>query len=99
MIPATGAAARVDDARCRHRKVGVHRHVRSCYQIDDTHTIRDVIAEKIEGMAWGPDLEDGRRVLYVVSDNDIYPDLPTQIYAVAIDTSAAGANIGPGRSS
>jgi hypothetical protein len=59
------------------------------YKVDATHTIKDVIAEKIEGLAWGPDLPDGRHVLYVVSDNDLYPDLPTKIYAFAIDGAAA----------
>ena len=43
------------------------------------------IAEKIEGLAWGPDLEDGRHVLYVFSDNDLNPALATQIYSFAID--------------
>jgi hypothetical protein len=47
-------------------------------------TIKDVIAEKMEGLAWGPDLRDGRHVLYVASDNDLYPGLPTQIYAFAV---------------
>jgi hypothetical protein len=61
--------------------------------VDATHTIKDVIAEKIEALAWGPDLPDGRHVLYVVSDNDLFPGLPTQIYAFAIDGSASGANI------
>jgi hypothetical protein len=37
------------------------------------------IAEKIEGLSWGPDLADGRRLLYVVSDNDLVPGNPTQI--------------------
>ena len=41
-------------------------------------------------MAWGPDLNDGRHVLYVFSDNDLFPGLPTQIYAFAIDGAAAG---------
>jgi hypothetical protein len=63
------------------------------YKIDATRTIKDVIAEKIEGLAWGPDLPDGRHVLYVISDNDLFPDLPTQIYAFAVDGSAAGANV------
>lgn len=35
----------------------------------------------------GPDLPDGRHVLYVVSDNDLTPSLPTQIFAFAIDPS------------
>ena len=42
------------------------------YKIDATRTIKDVIAEKIEGLAWGPDLPDGRHVLYVISDNDLF---------------------------
>ena len=45
------------------------------------------IPEKIEGLAWGPDLPDGRHVLYVISDNDLNPSLATQIYAFAIDPS------------
>lgn len=44
------------------------------------------IAEKIEGLAWGPDLEDGHHVLYVFSDNDLNPALASQIYAFAIDS-------------
>jgi Esterase-like activity of phytase len=43
------------------------------------------IAEKIEGLAWGPDLPDGRHLLYVISDNDLVLSLPTQIFAFAID--------------
>ena len=33
------------------------------YKINATQTIKDVIPEKIESMAWGPDLKDGRHVL------------------------------------
>src|ERR1044072_2341717 len=43
------------------------------------------IPEKIEGLSWGPDLSDGRHLLYVVSDNDLNPTLATQIYAFAIE--------------
>ena len=63
------------------------------YKVYGTTTIKDVIAEKMEGMAWGPDLPDGRHVLYVASDNDLNTGRPTQIYAFAIDGSATGANI------
>jgi hypothetical protein len=63
------------------------------YMVNATQTIRDVIAEKMEGLAWGPDLSDGRHVLYVFSDNDLFPGRPTQIYAFAIDGSADGANL------
>jgi hypothetical protein len=47
----------------------------------------NAIAEKIEGLAWGPDLADGRHVLYVISDNDLNPARGTQIYAFAISDS------------
>ena len=47
----------------------------------------NAIAEKIEGLAWGPDLPDGRHVLYVMSDNDLNPNVATQIFAFAIDPS------------
>jgi hypothetical protein len=63
------------------------------YNVDATHTIKDVIAEKVEALSWGPNLPDGRHVLYVLTDNDLFPGLPTQIYAFAIDGSASGANI------
>jgi hypothetical protein len=59
------------------------------YKVDASHTIKQVIAEKIEGMAWGPDLPDGRHLLLVTSDNDLNTQIPTQIYAFAIDGSAA----------
>jgi hypothetical protein len=56
-------------------------------------TIKSVIAEKIEGLAWGPDLPNGHPVLYVMSDNDLNTGFPTQIYAFDVDPSSAGANI------
>lgn len=60
-------------------------------------TIKDVIAEKIEGIAWGRNLKDGRHVLFVISDNDLYPGRPTQIYAFAVDGAAAGIKVAPPR--
>ena len=48
----------------------------------------NAIAEKIEGLAWGPDLADGRHVLYVVSDNDLNPAIDTQLFAFAIDATS-----------
>src|SRR5690349_16406180 len=56
-------------------------------------TIKGVIAEKIEGMAWGPDLPNGHHMLYVTSDNDLNIGFPTQIYAFEVDPSPTGANI------
>lgn len=55
--------------------------------LDADFNLTPTIAEKIEGLAWGPDLEDGRHVLYVISDNDLSPSLATQIYSFAIDPS------------
>jgi len=53
--------------------------------LDPALNLAATIPEKIEGLAWGPDLPDGRHVLYVISDNDLNPNLATQIYAFAID--------------
>lgn len=44
--------------------------------------------EKIEALAFGPDLDDGRRLLIVVNDNDFFADKPTNFYAFAIDAWA-----------
>src|SRR5262245_57020792 len=55
--------------------------------LDADLNLSATIPEKIEGLAWGPDLPDGRHVLYVISDNDLNPALATQIYAFAIDPS------------
>jgi hypothetical protein len=55
--------------------------------LDPEFNLAATIPEKIEALAWGPDLPDGRHVLYVVSDNDLNPSLATQIYAFAIDPS------------
>jgi hypothetical protein len=40
---------------------------------------------KLEGLAFGPNLPDGRRLLIVSSDNDFKAEQPTWIYAFAID--------------
>jgi hypothetical protein len=47
------------------------------------------IAEKLEGLAWGQDLADGRHLLYVVSDNDLNPAQDTQLYAFAVTDAVA----------
>lgn len=65
------------------------------YHVSPTQTVKDVIAEKVEGIAWGPDLSRGIHVLYVVSDNDLYTGLPTQIFAFAVDAAAAGIDYEP----
>ena len=57
------------------------------------------IAEKIEGLAWGPDLPDGRHLLYVISDNDLVLSLSTQIFAFGIDEATLTAPFPTSRSS
>jgi len=52
--------------------------------LDPDLNLAATIPEKIEGLAWGPDLPDRRHVLYVISDNNLNPSLATQIYAFAI---------------
>ncbi|HEV8394016.1 MAG TPA: esterase-like activity of phytase family protein [Vicinamibacterales bacterium] len=69
--------------------------LKDVYKVDATHTIKDVIAEKMEALAWGPDLPDGRHVLYVLSDNDLNLGIATQIYAFAVDGAAAGITYVP----
>ncbi len=44
--------------------------------------------EKLEGLAFGPDLADGRRLLFVVTDNDFIQTSPTRIFAFAIPAAA-----------
>ena len=48
------------------------------------HLAGEQMPEKIESLAFGPDLPDGRRLLIVVSDNDFEMDHPTHVYAFAI---------------
>ncbi|HUY91019.1 MAG TPA: esterase-like activity of phytase family protein [Pirellulales bacterium] len=44
-------------------------------------------SEKFEGLAFGPDLADGRRLLVVACDNDFEADKPMIVYAFAVDGS------------
>ena len=77
------------------KKTLVLNMLKDVYKVSASQTIKDVIAEKVEGLAWGPDLPDGRHVLYVISDNDLNPAIATQIYAFAIDGAAAGIDYEP----
>ena len=43
---------------------------------------------KIEGLAFGPDLADGRQLLLLSTDNDFHPSQPSRLFAFAIDPSA-----------
>jgi hypothetical protein len=41
--------------------------------------------EKMEGMAFGPDLKDGRHVLIVTNDNDFFANQPNRFFVFAVD--------------
>jgi len=43
--------------------------------------------EKIEGLAFGPDLADGRHLLLITNDNDFLAGQPNNIYAFAVSDS------------
>ena len=43
-----------------------------------------IAPDNLEGMAFGPQLPDGRQVLMVVSDNNFNPEQTTQLWALAI---------------
>jgi hypothetical protein len=49
------------------------------------------LAEKQEGLAWGPPLADGRKLLWVCVDNDFKPGRPCDFYAFAIRQNDAQA--------
>ncbi len=44
----------------------------------------DAMPEKVEGLAWGPTLEDGRRTLLISTDNDLVQSSPTSIWVIAV---------------
>ncbi len=46
--------------------------------------VGETLPEKIEGLAFGPDLKDGRRLLVVCSDNDFVETNASQFYLFAI---------------
>ena len=46
------------------------------------------LVDNLEGLAYGPDLPDGRRTLVLVSDNNFNPLQITQVIALALDVKA-----------
>ena len=48
--------------------------------------------EKIEGLAFGPDVDADHRLLLVASDNDFVPEQPTLVFAFVIPRSFLEAN-------
>jgi hypothetical protein len=42
--------------------------------------------EKVEGITWGPNLKDGRRLLVISTDNDFDPQRPSHLFGFAIST-------------
>jgi hypothetical protein len=44
--------------------------------------------EKVEGLTFGPNLPDGRKLLIITADNDFVGTVPFRVYAFAIDAAA-----------
>jgi hypothetical protein len=44
--------------------------------------------EKVEGLAFGPDLADGRKLLIITADNDFVATAPFRVFGFAIERSA-----------
>lgn len=56
--------------------------------LDPKYFLRgDLMPEKIEGLTFGPDLPDGRRLLMICSDNDFVTDEPSRFYAFGINST------------
>jgi hypothetical protein len=51
---------------------------------EDRFGLADRLPKKIEGLAWGPNLKDGRKLLVVCSDNDFETDQDSQFYFFAV---------------
>ena len=49
--------------------------------------VNNKLPEKFEGLAFGPDLKDGRHLLLVTTDNDFDIKQPSRFYAFAVDRS------------
>lgn len=49
-----------------------------------------IVPDNLEGLAFGPDLPDGRKLLIVVSDNNFSSGQVTQFLAFAVDLDATG---------
>ena len=50
----------------------------------------DLLKNGLNDVSDGVSLPDGRLVLYVLTDNDLNPAIPTQIYAFAVYAAQAG---------
>jgi hypothetical protein len=55
--------------------------------LDPSYGLRDLVGlEKVEGITWGPNLKDGRRLLVISTDNDFDPQRPSHLFGFAIST-------------
>jgi hypothetical protein len=60
--------------------------------LDSRHGLAGAqLAEKQEGLAWGPPLADGRKLLWICVDNDFKPNTTCQFYAFAVRQADAQA--------
>jgi hypothetical protein len=52
---------------------------------DERFGLADQLPKKIEGLAWGPPLDDGRKLLVICSDNDFQTEQPSEFYFFAVE--------------
>jgi hypothetical protein len=59
--------------------------------LDPTYRLSgDAMPEKLEGLTFGPTLQDGRRTLVIASDNDFNAESPSKLFVFAEPTVLAG---------
>lgn len=62
--------------------------------LDPAHGLKGPdFPEKIEGLAFGPDLPDGRRLLMVTADNDFIATSPFRVFAFAVERASLSATV------
>jgi hypothetical protein len=95
-IDITGASDISEIAALPHKKLpeGVKPVRKSTYidLLDSRYGLAGPqLAEKQEGLAWGPTLADGRRLLWICVDNDFKPNASCQFYVFAVRQADAQA--------
>ncbi len=69
---------------------GAHYHRMTKTLLLNFDTMPGVPADNLEGMAWGPDLPDGRHSLVLIGDNNFSAGHPTQLWAFAVYCTGCG---------
>jgi hypothetical protein len=57
----------------------------------DFKLVNDDLPEKFEGLAWGPDFDNGDKMLVVTVDNDYLPTVSTWFYVFRVSKGMLAA--------